>query len=506
MPATAKEDDITDNASSRRMRKRELDRRCQRVARERTKNRIAYLEALVEDFQKTDSSGQVATLMKQLSDIARDRDALARTLQSIQNSIQTHQSLISGEEMTGKNPPDSPTQSNENFERFDNESTVDPVMNVPIPRGEASLSPTSPVDTKLPPTSKDTEDKSLLMQRHELPVQSPNVDAFNPSEAFSNGDMAENHAILQDPIIPHTEAGCECSLNTAARGEQTINIWRFANEVLTEPARTNADLERFEDIIEEDAPVRALIEGWPTVEKLYGGSLPTTWRKLRRIDEVVFGTCNVRERLAIMRIMHKLMRYHTNLQKKSSVPAWYLKRPSQTIAHSYAIDFFAWPGLRERFVFYQHNYCGNVFWQLFCESLRILWPFEFRDCYSRNLKTGQYQISPQFDERIGDINAWTMSGEIFKKWPEFYSDIPSFNHIPASISNTMKQMLLPVRSIMIDGTIDDGRNDASQEEILPMFLDPWNTGSHFASGPAKLMDFIGTTQHMDYPGLSNVSY
>jgi len=181
-------------------------------------------------------------------------------------------------------------------------------------------------------------------------------------------------------------------------------------------------------------------------------------------------------------------------------------RPSQTIAHSYAIDYFAWPGLRERFVFYQHNYCSNVFWQLFCKSLRILWPFEFRDCYTRNLETGQYQISSQFDERIGDINAWTMSNEIFKKWPEFYSDIPAYNHIPSSVSNTMSRMLPPARSNVLEGVIDDRRDEVRQEEISPMFLDPWNSGSQFTPVPAKGMDFIGTPQYLDYPGLSNVTF
>jgi hypothetical protein len=328
MPATAKEEDVTDNASSRRMRKRELDRRCQRVARERTKNRIAYLEGLVDDFRKSDSSGQVTTLMNQLSDIAKERDTLARTLQGIQNSIQTHQSLIKGETRatSDKNSSDSPTQSNDNFERFDDETTVDPATDFSPHPGEKSPSPTNPIDMTLPHKYENTQNELLLMQRHELPLQIPNVDSFDPSEAFIDDDAAENHGILSDPIIPRIEEGCECSSNTAAGGERTINMWRFANEVLTEPARTNADLERFEDVMEEDAPVRALIEGWPAVERIYGGVLPPTWRKLRKIDEVIFGTCNVRERLAVMRVMHKLMRFHTNRQKKSTVPAWYLKR------------------------------------------------------------------------------------------------------------------------------------------------------------------------------------
>lgn len=67
----------------------------------------------------------------------------------------------------------------------------------------------------------------------------------------------------------------------------------------------------------------------------------------------------------------------------------------------------------------------------------------------------------------------------------------------------MKQMLLPFSSTVSDGVIDDRHNDGGQEEISPIFLDPW---THFTSDPAKAMDSIGTPQYMDYPGLGNVSY
>jgi len=48
--------------------------------------------------------------------------------------------------------------------------------------------------------------------------------------------------------------------------------------------------------------------------------------------------------------------------------------------------------------------------------------------------------------------------------------------------------------------------DERQEEISPMFLDPWNTGSQFAPVPSKGMDFIGTPQYLDYSGLSQVTF
>jgi hypothetical protein len=104
------------------------------------------------------------------------------------------------------------------------------------------------------------------------------------------------------------------------------------------------------------------------------------------------------------------------------------------MVHSYAIDFFAWPGVRERFVFAQHRYCSNTFWYLFNSCLHVLWPYEFRDCYVRNTTTGQYSISTSFEKRLYDINAWTMSDGLFRQWPEFYSDFPSYNKLPMNVN------------------------------------------------------------------------
>jgi hypothetical protein len=98
-----------------------------------------------------------------------------------------------------------------------------------------------------------------------------------------------------------------------------------------------------------------------------------------------------------------------------------------------------------------------------------------------------------------------MSNEIFKKWPEFYSDIPAYNHIPASVSNLTSRML-PTRNNLIEGAVDDRHADGRQEDISPMFLDPWNPGSQFIGVPMKGMDYSGTSQYLDYSGLSNVTF
>lgn len=88
------------------------------------------------------------------------------------------------------------------------------------------------------------------------------------------------------------------------------------------------------------------------------------------------------------------------------------------------------PGLRERFIFSQHRYCSNTFWDKFTNNFRISWPFEFRDCYNVNLETGKLSVAAEFKSRIADLGAWTMSHGFFERFPELYGDIPAFQTIP----------------------------------------------------------------------------
>ena len=314
-PTEADDGKGADTATSRRMRKRELDRRCQRIARERTKNRIAYLEGLVEDFRKQDSTGQVATLMKQLSDMGKERDTLVKTLQSIQNSIQSHQNILSGAQQTGGSGiPD--------LQRANSSPETEPIHKVESPDGDVQY-----------------------LHSVERPHTETTV-AIRPAPPLEEPFVSDNmNSLIDDPIFPRADEECECCANaaTSAYGS-TVNMWRYANEILTRPRELSRDDNEFEDAIADDTPVRALLEGWDAVARRYGGRLPESWSKLRKIDEVIFGRCDSRERLAIMRVMHTLMRYHTTRtnDKREKVPAWYLQRPSQTMAHSYAIDFFAW--------------------------------------------------------------------------------------------------------------------------------------------------------------------
>ncbi|PNH35193.1 hypothetical protein VD0002_g9313 [Verticillium dahliae] len=188
-----------------------------------------------------------------------------------------------------------------------------------------------------------------------------------------------------------------------------------------------------EDRASQDTPVRAIVEGWESVER--AGMMTDSWRKLRIIDGLCLSKCGSVERLATLKMMHVLITCHGDPTpaRMATLPRWFRKRPSQSLPHSYAIDFFVWPGVRERFVFSQHHYCANIFWHLFGSSLTILWQFGFNNCFMKDTVTGRFQLSPFFEDRIRDINSWTMNVDFFDHFPELCDDIPIYGGIPPKL-------------------------------------------------------------------------
>lgn len=77
-------------AEARRLKKREYDRKSQRLARERTKGRIAQLEVMVESLRQADSNARVASLMDQLGQVTMERDGLLQVLDSLDSTIRRH--------------------------------------------------------------------------------------------------------------------------------------------------------------------------------------------------------------------------------------------------------------------------------------------------------------------------------------------------------------------------------------------------------------------------------
>ncbi|KAM5344181.1 hypothetical protein ACJ41O_012718 [Fusarium nematophilum] len=383
-------DQAQDNAAdARRLKKRELDRKAQRLARERTKSRIAQLETMVENLRQTDSNAQISSLMDQLSTVTRERDELLQVLSSLGSTIRRHLDDATTTDRT----------LNTNAESSQQPMSM-PVVQAPSQISRSSSETSGPTTAWEIPTVEHQPIDSLSNDAWScsIPCVGPLAPAMvleNPILSQPSTDLIPLPGLLpsspstDDVIIPIPPMICFCTTpNSCAsthHGQRPKNIWRAANEALGRSTKLPPEEMVIEEFTCEDTPVRAVLEGWDSVEQ--AGKMTASWRKLRRVDEVCFKTCAKTERLAILRMMHLMMTYHGDptVQRRASLPRWFWMR--WVLAHSYAIDFFVWPGVRERFVFSQHQYCTNLFWDLFQANLKILWPYDFRDTYMQNAHT-----------------------------------------------------------------------------------------------------------------------
>ncbi|KAI1620516.1 hypothetical protein EDD37DRAFT_569402 [Exophiala viscosa] len=462
--------------SSRRLKKREIDRRCQRQARERTKTRIAYLEGLVEDFRRKDASGQVATLMQQLKDVEAERDMMSKTLKDIQKAMDVHRPPRSSEEEQSQNIDLLESPGAERKSSIISMADDAPLaLKIETGDAEAEIADSFDLSHFTPSPTRQLPPQDMLFAPEIVRLD---TDSQRPmSQAIVQAKKREENPMPSRWAKNWANSPSSCSCHSHADrlpGRRPVwqgNYWRYANEVLSERFDWTDNVLPESDAMSDDVPVRVLLEGWDAVEQR--GPLHPSWQILRRIDETLFASCPQTERLAILRAMHTLLQFHTEStsERYQKLPPWYMRRPSQTIAHSYAIDFFAWPGIRERFIFGEHNYCQNEFWHLFCKSFRLSWPYEFRDCYTREVETGLYQINTNFDERLTDIKSWTMGPDIFQRFPELYSDMPSFNHIPRPVSATALQkrkMLAAPIAASVTTTQSTGVLDADEDVPKPL--------------------------------------
>ncbi|RMD44580.1 hypothetical protein DV735_g472, partial [Chaetothyriales sp. CBS 134920] len=375
--------------SLRRLKKRETDRRCQREARERTKSRIAYLEQLAEELRCRE-----ARALQQLRESEAEKAEMARTLDMLQ---------------TGLDPPNGLIKFHDNHSR-------------------ASFSPPDSISVL---ASFDQPDISL---------GPPDCGSSLVTQGQMDNLYPPPTVVVARPQKDASQISCGACGNHIGRdsGRSSIwqgNFWRFACEVLEERFEWPEGLQPAADTDSDDVPIRALLHGWDAVQRR--GRLHPTWQLLSRIDEMLFSNMPKPERLAMLKAMHLLLQFslQPSAERFMRLPSWYsYYRPSQALPHTYAIDFFAWPGFRDRFVLNPHAYCGNDFWHLYQRNMRLLWSSHFTDCFTHDPATGLFSTTAAFNTRIRDIKAWTMAPDFFARFPELVCEIPATNTIPQPVS------------------------------------------------------------------------
>ncbi|KAJ4348854.1 uncharacterized protein N0V89_010233 [Didymosphaeria variabile] len=431
------------------MKKREVDRRCQREARERKRSHVAYLESLVEHLKQQDTSGQVAALLKQLKKTEEERDVANKTLKDIQQLIQRPSNLdklsLQGVGTTkAKMDSEHVASTNESTLSTSEAYTPMAVNTEPDPLDiEAIPTRISDLDSFITIPNDDFDLHNIASCPEVVQQSSPGVTDRDFSQSTkANKQHTAASSRSYDWVNPRSSCCCHALVDRQS-GQPAVwqgNFWKFVVDVMSERFDWTEGVQPANDVDSEDVPIRAMLEGWDVVAKR--APLHPSWQMLRRIDEALFRPIPRTERLAMLRAMHLLLQYHTEpiAERYKRLPPWYIYRPSQHISHTYAIDYYAWPHFRQRFIFDEHAYCGNGFFRMYQYEMRLLWPFEFRDCYTHDLETGLFKISRLFDERINNIDCWTMGPDFFKRFPELSGAIPgSIRQIPKSLPPATNQ-------------------------------------------------------------------
>lgn len=484
--------------SARRLKKREVDRRCQREARERKRSRIAHLESLVVGLRQQDASGQVTALLRQLSRVEEERNLATKTLKDIQqlmvqrltkdraqdNGIVEVQVIPEGAKLGGHSTTNTTGEYTPvlghaqptllNVEAMPADIFQRTSFITMTPNGELSAYPERSSSETVYQSGSHWTDQPL--------VQSSSTGS--QTNARSSG--------IYDWVNPQPSCCCHAHMDRQP-GQQAAwqgNFWKFICDVLSERFDWPEDVQPADDVDSEDVLIRAMLQGWDMVANR--APLHPSLQMLRRIDEATFRPIAKIERLAMLRAMHLLLQFHTQptAERYKRLPSWYLYRPSQHIPHTYAIDYWAWPPFRQRFISNEDTYCGNEFFHMYQSQLRLLWPFEFRDCYTHDLESDLYRPSLLFDERINDVKCWTMGYDFFQRFPELCSDIPvAVGKVPKALRPAIRQMekrsFSPTSTSSSSATqstriavVDEGeRQEQEQEQNPDEQADPYGAAS-----------------------------
>jgi hypothetical protein len=108
----------------------------------------------------------------------------------------------------------------------------------------------------------------------------------------------------------------------APEEDLAIPPWKIASQFIVK-APKGPELARLEDCLSEDIAIRAILNGWDSIGESW--ELSPFWRVIRVLDELIFGKFNPVVRLASLRVVHLLMRYHSDPspERARNMPKFY---------------------------------------------------------------------------------------------------------------------------------------------------------------------------------------
>lgn len=312
----------------RRLKKREHDRRAQRAARERTKKRIAQLEATVDTLSQQGSNDYNADLLDQLAAVSKERDELANIFAQVDKVMQKYTGRAHFHRVVAENVQD----LNHNIDQQP-EQLCNDWLDI------LTENPTAVTDNAILSQHHDRESSEAVTNQgiRLTTTQMEDVEptTLNPSALLNPAIQTSTTCEPAELILPPAQSACDCtpcpSTTMMPVGQQ--NIWRSANVVLSGSAQVSSAILEYEDEISEDTAIRAVLEGWNMVKEKT--QLSPFWRKLELIDRLQFSRCHPQERLAILTTMHRLLRYHATptVEQYAKLPTWLRERKVNTLVH-----------------------------------------------------------------------------------------------------------------------------------------------------------------------------
>lgn len=276
-------------------RKRELDREAQRTTRERTKNHIAHLEALVEQLQGDQSSlvqHLVAQLNESRAEVNRLKDALASITKISTSTLRANQ----------------PQPIHQLPARLKQETSSDLASEESMcQKYPLKYHATSQISTRLPPvpiistdvSSRDKLQPSLppIVNISPFELLPPQASKYDNSADLTKPDTNEQSSVEEFVNVcneePYTGNFSNSQLSVSQMAASILlnekpegRYWHLTGVLLTEILKTQqADgLLRYDD--DEDIAIRAVSEGWSSVLARY--PLDRGWQWLKELDEAIY--------------------------------------------------------------------------------------------------------------------------------------------------------------------------------------------------------------------------
>jgi hypothetical protein len=432
---------------SQRERKRAIDREAQRSIRIKTKNYIAHLENLVKVMEQSDTTGvdgennRTRELMNQLKQSQDEVRSLREAMLSVQRTLST----VLGDG----------TLSIDTARHSSHSASPPSVI-----EAQSSTSYSAPLQFPAQTSAGPSVPPQPTLRRHPSAASIPAMTSQSePPSSLPTQSLPERPR--SNPQGPRIE------------GELFFYAEAHLNRVYAAGPAAFGDT-----ALDEDIPVRAVIEGWASVEEHH--ELDLAWQVIREIDTTIWFNCGVVERMAIIRFMRTKLIHQVNSHAASTMPIMPAFMTQEVVKHAHhadIIDHFIWPGFRHVLVEHPQKYISNYFSDKFRYNLKFLWPYGISNAYTKDPITQTYSSTQEFMSRQWDIRCWTMRRRFFDGAEELISSIPTFDvplHKPLSLGST-QAMVMPNMGAHRHGMVEEQEVSDDTEgldAVIPVVGDP----------------------------------